>query len=549
MRLRNLPGVLLLACLLILLAVPAQGADPNVGREPVSVVRITSDGKLKNGAVISANGSAVAWFQEGEGYSDLLMFAAADGSTGTKTLLTTDPKTDSINGVYGPQYKADDNLYHITLRSQHIQISADGSLIVLESTEHYSGGWLYGFIVVHTGTGEIKYVAEAYPGGMGFRAVNTYGGAQSVGEGYYAVSGDGRTILFLAEGKADNARQSLLVALDIASGQARRVAGYTSLTPQVVNEADPKGSYSGPWVSPTGAKVAFSTYSNWVTDLFVGDFGSTGGAPQRIETLQTGSTPRFTAGGEYLVARHPDTATSTFWPAEGGAPVKVEHRDAFTIPFYDGMAGLVEVPIWAGSIQEVRVIRPGAAAVMLKPGEMGLPGGWSLGVPGLASTFHWTLADAYGKRVLLSLVTADAKSQDLYVLTLQPTALTAPLRIILKIDSTLVRTGGKTVTLDVAPFVQNGRTLVPLRFIGEQLGATIGWDQAEQRVTYTKGSTVIQLWIGRQEALVDGQSFMLDVAPQVVSGRTMVPVRFVAQALGATTEWNGETSEVTITAQ
>lgn len=544
MRFRHLSWLLMILFIL-LLAVPAQGADPDVGRHPAAVKRITSDGRAKDGAVISADGSTVAWFQQGSGTSDLLMLAPADGSAAPRTLLTTDPNNDSLPNVYGPKYKSDDLQYQVTLRTQHIQIAANGGVIALEAIERFSGGWLYGWVVVNTGTGVSKYVAEAYPAGMGFRAVNSYGGATSVGEGYFALSADGSTILFIADGKAESATQPILVALDIASGQARRLAGYSALTAKAVNDADPRGgAYSGPWVSPTGAKVAFGTYFNWATDLYVSD----GAAPRRIETLRVGSAPRFTAGGEYLTARHPDMTTTTFWPLAGGDPIQMEHRDAFTIPFFDGQVGLVEVPVWANNLQEVRVIRRGGAAVMLKPGEKGLPAGWSFGVTGLASTYHWTLADAYGTKVLLPLVTADGKSQDLFVLTLQATGpVKAQRKIVLKIDAKAVRVDDQTLTLDVAPFVQNGRTLVPLRFIGEQLGATIAWDQAEQRVTYTKGNTVIQLWIGRQEAMVDGQAVALDVPPQIVNGRTMVPVRFVAQALGAAIGWNGETSEVTIT--
>lgn|GEM_PF-4093941 len=547
LRRRSL-GIILIFCT-VLLSVPAYGAEPDVGRQLGSVIRITSDGRLKDGAVISADGSTVAWFQAGEGNADVLLVAPADGSASPKSLLVTDGQTDYVNGLQGPKYTPSDSFYHITLRSHHIQLSAKGDVVVVEGIEYFDGGWLYGWVAVDTRSGKQKYVAEAYPPGMGFRAASAYGGAKSVGEGYYAVSGDGSTILFVAEGCAENASQEILVAMDIATGQARRIAGYSSLTAQVVGDADPKGSYSGPWVSPTGAKVAFSTYSNWATDLHAAEFGSSASLPKRVETLKVGSSPRFTAAGEYLVARHPFASTSTFWPMAGGEPVMLEHRDVFTIPFYDGKVGLVEVPIWANHEQEVRVVRPEGPAVMLKPGEKGLPSGWSFGVTGLSNVYHWTLADAYGKRVLLPLVSADGKSQDLFVLTLQPTVAAAPVKIVLKIDSTTVRVGDAVMTLDVAPFVQDGRTLVPLRFIGAQLGAEIGWDQAEQRVTYTKGSTVVQLWIGRQEALVNGQVVPLDVPPQIVGGRTMVPVRFVAQALGATTEWNGETSEVTITAK
>lgn len=101
--------------------------------------------------------------------------------------------------------------------------------------------------------------------------------------------------------------------------------------------------------------------------------------------------------------------------------------------------------------------------------------------------------------------------------------------------------------LDVPPTIINNRTVVPLRFIGENLGAEIGWDGTERKVTYKKAGTVIYLWIDRPEAMVNGQSVQLDVPPTIMNDRTVVPLRFVATALGAKTEWNPVTSEVTIT--
>lgn len=540
---------IVLVCWLIGLGAPANAANPDVGRQPASVTRLTSDGQIKEGAVISADGSTVAWFQAREGSAWQLMAAPADGSAAPRTLLATDPRTGRVENLRGPAYAEDDLLYQITLGSQHIQLSADGGTLAIEAVEQTRSGRFWGWIVINTGSGAAKYVAEAYPAGLGFRAAGptVYGGAQSAGSGYYALSGDGRTLLFMADGYAENGSRPLLVALDIASGQARRIAGYTSLTAKAVGEADPKGVYFGPWVSPTGTLVAFRAFAETGAGLYVGGFGTAAPAPALVATLSIGSVPQFTAGGEYLAARHPTTTASTFWPMTGGAgPIELAHRDVFAIPFVDGTPGVVEVPVWTSQEQEVRVVRPHGAAVMLRPGEKGLPAGWSFGVTGVASGSHWTLADAYGKRVLLPLVSPDGKRQDLFVLTLSVTV--AKTKVVLKIDSPAAKVGDKVMTLDVPPFVQNGRTLVPLRFIGEQLGASIAWDQAEQRVTYTRGATIIQLWIGRAEALVDGKAFPLDVPPQIVNGRTVVPARFVAQALGATIEWNGETSEVTITA-
>lgn len=95
-------------------------------------------------------------------------------------------------------------------------------------------------------------------------------------------------------------------------------------------------------------------------------------------------------------------------------------------------------------------------------------------------------------------------------------------------------------------FIENGRTLVPLRFVGENLGADIQWEGAERRVTYTKGSKVVVLWVGRREALVNGETVVLDVPPVIVNERTVVPLRFVANALEAKVDWDGVKYEITI---
>ncbi|MBT9173619.1 MAG: hypothetical protein DDT21_02020 [Syntrophomonadaceae bacterium] len=89
------------------------------------------------------------------------------------------------------------------------------------------------------------------------------------------------------------------------------------------------------------------------------------------------------------------------------------------------------------------------------------------------------------------------------------------------------------------PFIEKGRTLVPLRFLGEQLGAVVRFDSAKKEVTVTKGTVTIQLRLGEKTARVSQQggvprTVVLDVPARAVHGRTVVPLRFVSEALGAT---------------
>jgi len=105
---------------------------------------------------------------------------------------------------------------------------------------------------------------------------------------------------------------------------------------------------------------------------------------------------------------------------------------------------------------------------------------------------------------------------------------------------------GSPLVFDVPPQLINGRTMVPLRTIFEALGAEIKWDDATQTVTATKDDTVIKLTIGSTSPTVNGKVVTIDQPGVIVDGRTLVPLRFVAEALGVTVNWDGATSKVTI---
>jgi len=106
---------------------------------------------------------------------------------------------------------------------------------------------------------------------------------------------------------------------------------------------------------------------------------------------------------------------------------------------------------------------------------------------------------------------------------------------------------GQQLVFDVPPQAMNGRTLVPLRTIFEALGATIEWDNATKTVTAEKGDTVIVLTIGSTSPTVNGKIVPIDQPGIIVDGRTLVPLRFVGEALGVKVDWDGPTNTVTIT--
>jgi titin len=105
--------------------------------------------------------------------------------------------------------------------------------------------------------------------------------------------------------------------------------------------------------------------------------------------------------------------------------------------------------------------------------------------------------------------------------------------------------------MDTTPVILNERTLLPIRYVAQPLGAEPMWNSAEQKVTVTMGSTVIEMWIGNNEARINGVSTQIDpdnpgVTPIILDGRTMVPMRFAAENLGASVSWNGAIQEVEI---
>lgn len=106
---------------------------------------------------------------------------------------------------------------------------------------------------------------------------------------------------------------------------------------------------------------------------------------------------------------------------------------------------------------------------------------------------------------------------------------------------------GQSLQLAADPVLEEGRVLVPLRGVFEALGATVFWDSATQTVHATKGSRAIRLRPGERTAMVRDQSVGLDVPARITGGYTLVPLRFIAEALGAEVKWDAATWTVSVT--
>ncbi len=105
---------------------------------------------------------------------------------------------------------------------------------------------------------------------------------------------------------------------------------------------------------------------------------------------------------------------------------------------------------------------------------------------------------------------------------------------------------GSPSAMDQAAYVKNGRTLVPFRFLGEALGAQIGWDNKTNTATLTLKGSEVKVTIKSKTAYINGKKTSLDVAAETKGGRTFVPVRFVSEALGADVQYDDETQTITI---
>jgi len=109
-----------------------------------------------------------------------------------------------------------------------------------------------------------------------------------------------------------------------------------------------------------------------------------------------------------------------------------------------------------------------------------------------------------------------------------------------------VKYNGNLLSFDSPPVIQDGRLQVPIRPIAEAMGATLEWDQSTQTAVLTLGIKEVRIIIDQKTAYVDGEPVTLDVPAQIIDGRTMVPLRFISQGLGAEVSWDEDTRTASI---
>lgn len=121
-----------------------------------------------------------------------------------------------------------------------------------------------------------------------------------------------------------------------------------------------------------------------------------------------------------------------------------------------------------------------------------------------------------------------------------------PLKVLADEQPIKVSINGKLVEFDVPPTIINGRTLVPVRAIFEQFGLKVDWDNETRTVIGKKDGLEIKLPVDNKKAQKNGEEIELDVPATIINGRTLVPVRFIAESLGAKVDWDGESKTVII---
>jgi len=126
-------------------------------------------------------------------------------------------------------------------------------------------------------------------------------------------------------------------------------------------------------------------------------------------------------------------------------------------------------------------------------------------------------------------------------------------KIVLQIGNQVATVNSKDFLLESSPYIKNGRTMVPIRFISEQLGATVEYTSVTQEINILYKEYTIRLTVGSKEAWVheEGQTGdtkkTLEAAPEIVTGRTFVPIRFISETFNFTVLYDSKTQKITIT--
>lgn len=127
-----------------------------------------------------------------------------------------------------------------------------------------------------------------------------------------------------------------------------------------------------------------------------------------------------------------------------------------------------------------------------------------------------------------------------------------PLVIMLQVGRPICYVDQKAVAMDTAPFIRGERTLIPIRFLAESIGAEVDWDDYQKKAAIFHNGEVIELWVGRSTARINGERLDIDPSnaqftPIIENGRIMLPLRFITENLGFAVQWLEPTREIILT--
>lgn len=182
--------------------------------------------------------------------------------------------------------------------------------------------------------------------------------------------------------------------------------------------------------------------------------------------------------------------------------------------------------------------------VFLGSGNADVNGYFSIGLNSRVSSTSDLTFYAYGKGA----VAPEKKSEkaDHGVIPVKSTVVIGSTKLIKNINGVEA-----DVNMDVAPFIKDGRTMLPLRYIAEALGFKVDWDRATRTVTLTDKEFKVQIPVETNKIIVNGSTYYSDANPVLRNGRTMLPVANIARALGLKDGtdilWDANTRVATIT--
>ena len=120
------------------------------------------------------------------------------------------------------------------------------------------------------------------------------------------------------------------------------------------------------------------------------------------------------------------------------------------------------------------------------------------------------------------------------------------------INNAYMKVNGVSAEIDpgkgTAPVIRDGRTLLPIRAVVEAMGGEVEWKADTKTTVLKKDGNTVELTIGSNTAYLNGQGDKIDTAPVIINGRTMLPLRYVAESFGFKTDWDADTKSITITA-